>query len=103
MADRVRLRRLALSIIEARPELIALRPADHVHCVPEIGGPHLVRNILQHAGDLAVANLIKDLAAELRVVALLVDRERAVADDRNTTIRGGDEVVPADVARAGHE
>ena len=37
----------------------------------------------------AVADLVEELlAAELRVVALLVDRERAVADDRDAAVGG---------------
>src|SRR5687768_4534223 len=64
MAHRVRLGRLALPVIETRTKLIALRSADHVHRVPEIGSPHLVRDIFQHSRDLAVANLVEDLAAE---------------------------------------
>ena len=58
---------------------------------------HLIGDVLEHADDLAALDLVEDLAAELRVVALLIDRERAVADDRDAAIGRRDEVVPAEV------
>src|SRR5581483_4612430 len=59
--------------------------------------PHLIRDVLQHADDLAALDLIEDLAAELRVVALLVDREGAVTDDRDAAVGRGDQIIPTEI------
>src|SRR6476469_4598380 len=95
VAHRVDLPRLSLSVEEARAHLVALAAADHVHRIPEVRRAHLVGDVLEHADDLATLDLVEELATELRVVALLVDREAAVADDGDAAIGGGDEVVPA--------
>ena len=81
----------------APPSEVALLAADHVQARPELRRLHLVGDVLEHADDLAAFDLVEDLAAELRVVALLVDRERAVADDRDAAIGRGDEVVPSEI------
>ena len=61
--------------------------------LPEVRRAHLVRDVLQHADDLAALDLVEHLTAELRVVPLLVDRERAVADDRDAGVRRRDEIL----------
>src|SRR5690606_13060241 len=76
VAHRVRLRRLSLAVVERTSQLVAASAAYHVHGIPELRCTHLVGHVLQHAYDSAVPNLIEQLAAELRVVPLLVDRER---------------------------
>ena len=48
-------------------------PADGRAGVPELGGDAAVAGVLEHADALAVAHLPGDLAAELEVVALVVD------------------------------
>src|SRR5919112_1818652 len=95
VAHRVDLSGLALPVEEARAHLIAGLSADHVHGVPEIGRTHLIGHILQHAGDLAALDLVEDLTPELRVVALLVDGERSVTNDRDALVGGGDEIIPS--------
>src|SRR3954467_1368721 len=52
VAHRVDLARLALAVEEARAHLVALPSTDHVHRVPELGGPHLVGDVLEHADEL---------------------------------------------------
>src|SRR5690606_18228983 len=86
VADRVRLRRLALAIAERAAAAIGTRAADEVHGVPELGCADLVCDVLQHAADTTIADLIERLAAELRVVSLLVDREAAVAVDQDAVL-----------------
>ncbi len=49
------------------------RPGDGRAGVPELRGDAAVAGVLQHAHALAVADLPADLAAELEVVALVVD------------------------------
>src|SRR5919112_4001710 len=97
MAHRVHLARLPLPIEEAAAELVAGLPADHVHRVPEVRRAHLVGDVLEHAGDLAAADLVELLPAELRVEALLIDGERPVADDADAAIRRRDEILPLEV------
>src|SRR5450432_246025 len=92
MAHRIRLARLSLSIVEGAAQLIALLAADHVHRVPEVGRPHLVRDVLEHANNLSTLDLIEELTAELGVVALLIDREGALAYYSDTAIGRGDQI-----------
>src|SRR5579862_83880 len=94
MADRVGLWWLTFSIRERTAQFIAALTAYHVHRVPEIGSPELICNILQHAYYLAAFDLVEALAAELGIVALLIDREGSIADDRDATIGRRDEIFP---------
>src|SRR5688500_14776321 len=75
------LARLALAVEERTAEAVIRLVADRHAGVPELRRADLVGDILDHAADLAVLDLVEQLAAELRVVALLVDREGAIADD----------------------
>src|SRR4029079_1788063 len=95
LPHRVDLSGLSCSVEEARAHLVALLAADHVHRIPEVGRAHLVRDVLQLADDLAALDLIEQLTAELRVVALLVDREAAIADDGDALVRRRDEIFVA--------
>ena len=70
----VALRRLALAVAVRAAEPVAALPADHVEPCPELGRANLIGHVLEHPGDLAAADFIEHLAAELRVVSLLVDR-----------------------------
>src|SRR5262245_5611511 len=101
VAHRVALSRLTLRVTEGASQVIAARPADHLHRSPELRRAELIRDVLQHADDLAAFDLVEDLPCELPIVALLVDRERAVADDGDALIHLRDEIVPRVVARAG--
>ena len=83
---RVALRGLALAVVEGAAQEVGAGPADHVHAVPELGRAHLVRHVLERARDAAVLDLLEHLPAELRVVALLVDGERAVAVDEDAVL-----------------
>src|SRR5690606_27343354 len=79
--DRRHLARLALAVEERAAQAVVAFVGDGAAGVPEFRRADLVGHVFQHAGDLAVLDLVEKLAAELRVVALLVDRERTVADD----------------------
>src|SRR3954462_5142520 len=103
VAHRVDLSGLPLSIEEAGAHLVALLAADHVHGVPEVWRAHLVGDVLQHAGDLATLDLIEELTAELRIVALLVDREASVADDGDPLVGRGEEDLVALLLCAGQQ
>src|SRR5262249_40366750 len=60
------------------PQGPMLRSRDRGTRVPELGRDTAVARVLQHAHALAVAHLPPDLAAELEVVTLVVDRPAPV-------------------------
>src|SRR5258705_10403910 len=97
MAYGVPLHRLSLAIAQRSAHLIAFRAADHVQARPELRRLHLIRHVAEHPDDLAALDLVEHLTAELRVVALLIDREGAVADDGDSAIGRGDEILPPDI------
>src|SRR5690606_33170716 len=68
--------RLSLAVEERAAEPVVGLVADGRAGVPELRRAHLVSDVLEHARDLAVLDFVEQLPAELRVVALLVDRER---------------------------
>src|SRR5579859_7908868 len=74
MASPHHLLRLAFSAIRRAPERPMLRTGDGGAGVPEFRADAAITGVLQHAAALPVANLPGDLAAELKVVALVVDR-----------------------------
>src|SRR6185369_14846567 len=76
VAHRVDLRWLTLAVVERAAQPVRRRAADHVHRIPEHRRVALIGNVLQHAGNLAVADLVEGLPGELEVVALMVDRPR---------------------------
>src|SRR5271157_1724007 len=69
---------LALAAIRDAPQRPVLRPGNGRTGVPEFRGDAAVAGVLQHADALAAANLPADLAAELEVVPLVVDRPAPV-------------------------
>src|SRR4029450_2445955 len=71
--------------------------------VPEHGRIALVRDVLEHAGDLSVLHFVERLTRELEVVALMVDRPGATVSDENAALGGGHDVVDADVPVARQE
>src|ERR1700723_2398464 len=75
------LRRLARAV-EERPAKAEVALIAHPDAgVPKVGSAHLIGNILDHLGVLAVFDLVEQLPAELCVVALLVNGEGATPDD----------------------
>src|SRR5262245_55769599 len=51
---------------------------EHVHAPPELRADPRVRRVAQHPAELTVLDLPPDLAAELEVQPLVVDRPRPV-------------------------
>src|ERR1043166_2701464 len=72
----------------------AVRDGDAL--VPELGGDAAVAGILQHAHAAAVVDLPSDLAAELEVVALVIDRPAPVGFHVDAI--GVEDVVEREVA-----
>src|SRR5207247_635809 len=69
---------LSLAAVGRAPESPMLRPGDSGAGVPELRADAAVAGILEHADALAFADLPGDLAAELEIVALVVDRPALV-------------------------
>src|ERR1035441_4512690 len=78
MAGAHDLLRLPLAAVGCAPEHPVLGSGDGRAGVPELRRDAAVARILQHADALAVADLPADFAAELEVVALVVDGPTAV-------------------------
>ena len=97
------LARLALAVEEGAAEAVVALVADADAGVPELRRAHLVGDVLELLGDLAVLDLVEELAAELRVVALLVDRERAVADDVDAVLDALDHLGDVELLLARRE
>src|SRR4051794_10453509 len=78
MAGAHHLLRLTLAAVRNTPQYPVLRPRDRLAGVPELGRDSAVHRILQHAHAPSAANLPRNLAPELEVVALVVDRPGAI-------------------------
>src|SRR5579872_378931 len=73
------LHRFAFSAVRSTPCDPRVLIADGITGIPELRCHAGVRGILEHAATLAVFYFPTDLAAELKVEAMIVDRPRAVA------------------------
>src|ERR1039458_3017851 len=93
VADRVDLLRLTLAVVGRAPLLPIAGSGDQVERLPEVGSARLVGDPRNHPLLLAVLDLPKGVAAELEIVALLVDREAAIAIDQDAVVHAGDQVV----------
>src|SRR5512145_3018541 len=69
---------LALAVEERPAEPVVAPVADLRAGVPELLRVGLVGHVAQHPRDLAALDLEEELARELKVVPLLVDRVRTV-------------------------
>src|SRR5690606_38473263 len=87
---------LALAIEERSAEPVIAFVTDRRTGVPELRRADLVGDVLDLVGDRAVLDLEEQLAAELGVVTLLVDREGAIADDVDAVLDVGDHVGDAE-------
>lgn len=74
------LRGLAFAVEEGASHAEVAFVADSRTRVPKFLGVGLVGSAFNHAGNLAVAYLVTQLAAELKIVTLLVDRVRVSAE-----------------------
>ena len=86
MADRVALHRLSLAVAERATQLVGGLAAEHVERFPELRRVRLVGDVAQLRRDLPVLHFPERLAAELEVVALVVDRVAAVALDVDAVV-----------------
>src|SRR5215472_7827589 len=69
---------LAFAAVGRAPQRPLVARADRLHGVPELGGDPGIRRILEHSSQLAAFDLPTDFAAELEVIAFIVNRPGAV-------------------------
>src|SRR5205809_32024 len=91
VADAVHLCGLALAVVGSAVLLPVGRAGDRVARLPEIGSPRLVGHARKHPALFAVLDFPEGIAAELKVVALLVDGEAAVAVDQDAVLHAADQ------------
>src|SRR6185295_13221733 len=96
--DAVGLRRLALRVAAGAEHAPRLLAGDGVEVGPEVGRDRVVGDVGHHPRDLAVLDLPEAVAAELAVVALLVDGVTAATIDEHAVLRVGDHL--RDVGRS---
>src|ERR1017187_4935114 len=77
VADAVDLGGLALAVVGCAVLLVVGGSGDGVAGLPEIRGAGLIGNARDHAGLPALLDFPEGVAAELEVVALLIDGETA--------------------------
>src|SRR3954470_5434025 len=85
--------RLALAAVRRPPELPLVATAEHVHGSPEPRADAGVGRVAQHSAALALLDLPADLAPELEVEPLVVDRPGAVRIHQDPVVRRGDHLV----------
>src|SRR5215471_3373292 len=83
VAHGVDLSRLALTVEEGAELLPVRRARDPVARVPEIRGLRLVSYSREHPALLTTLDLPECVAAELEVIALLIDRKAPIAFDQD--------------------
>ena len=103
VAHAVDLRRFALAVVGRAVLLPVGRSGDGVAGLPEIGGARLIGDAGDHSGLLSLLDFPEGVAAELEVVALLIDGEAAVAIDQDAVFDAGDQVVERGPGLAGFE
>src|ERR1019366_661735 len=91
--------RLPLAAVGRAPQHPVLGSGDGRAGIPELRGDAAVAGILQHVDALAVADLPADLAAELEVVALVVDRPAPVGLHVDGVIDAAEHLVKRLLAR----
>src|SRR5580704_2732020 len=85
--------RLAFAAVRGAPQRPLIARADGVHRIPEFCRDAGIRSILQHASALTTDDLPANLAAELEVVTLVVDRPGAVRLHVDAALGGSDQLL----------
>src|SRR5262245_29381040 len=86
MAHPAGLAGLAFSVAESAAQLVRLGAAKAVARAPEVGGARLIRHVAQHAANFSLHDFAECLAAELEVIALLIDRVAAVTLNQDAAL-----------------
>src|SRR5580658_3569923 len=103
VTNRVHLSRFAFTIARRAELLPVALPGDTVAGVPEVRSSGLIRHARKHAALLAAFNLPEGIAAELKIVALLVDGETAVALNEDAVVDARNQIARSYRRDAGRE
>src|SRR5712691_460306 len=103
MASSHDLLRLAFAAIRGAPERPLIVGTDRIERIPELCRDSGIRRILHHADTLAMLDLPTDLAAELKIVAPVVNRPGAVGLHENAVIGGSDQLLEGERLLAGQQ
>src|SRR6266566_9888797 len=93
MAYGIGLGRFALAVVRRAVNFVGCLATQTVARVPEIGRARLIRDIAQHGADFAFLDFPKRLAAELKIVTLLIDRPTAVTINQNALLHFGNQFL----------
>src|SRR5438552_98249 len=99
----ISLRRLAFAVVRCAIHFVSRLSPEAVTGVPEISRARLVGDIAQHLTELAIFDFPEGLSAELKVVALLIDRPASVSVNENPIVHAGDEILQGHVFAGGFE
>src|ERR1700733_2949932 len=81
---------LAFPAIRSSPQNPLGARTNRIQGGPEFRRNPRIRRVLEHANALAVLDLPTNLATELKVVSLIVDRPRSIGLHQNAMIGGSD-------------
>src|SRR5438034_2273930 len=93
MAYGIGLGRFAFAVVRRAVNFVGCLATQTVARVPEIGRARLIRDIAQHGADFAFVDFPKRLAAELKIVTLLIDRPTAVTINQNALLHFGNQFL----------
>src|ERR1700746_3439272 len=85
---------LSFPAVRGTPQRPLLARANRIHCSPKISRDPAVRRIFQHARAFPVLDLPSNLAAELEVVALVIDRPGTICLHIDSVICIRDQLLP---------
>src|SRR5262249_29832035 len=88
-----RLHGLAFATVGCTPQRPLVAGTDGLHGIPELGSDAGIGRVLEHPAQLSTFDFPTDLASELEVVALVVDRPGAVGLHVDAVVNSGDELV----------
>jgi hypothetical protein len=91
----------ALAVDRRAADKVCRLAPKPIQRAPKVGGSRLVSDVADHTRDLAALDLPKRLAAELKIIPLLVDRPTAVAHYQDAIVDAAHEVVLCNVVLGG--
>src|SRR6185369_216421 len=98
-----RLLRLTFATIWSAPERPVFARTDRVHRIPELSRDSRVAWVLQHRPEFSAFDLVAEFAAELEVVALVIDRPRFVGLHINAVVGLRNQLFKAERLLAGQD
>src|SRR5271163_2619022 len=103
--------RLSFAAIRSSPQSPFIARADRIHRIPKLRSDSGIGRILQHPRALTLLDLPRNLASELKVITLVVNRPRLIGLHVNSIVSRANELLQtqllfsrqnADVGHANH-